>query len=472
MRATLVRNFDQEKHRTLILPCINGQNPLETLQGLFEGFPSRDDLTSCPEETVALIHGEYKIICIGIKTDSFSSILKAVQVYSSKNISKHKGSWALYASNLTDLQFQAAAQGAMLGEYNIGHYKTDNSKDEGIEDLIVIDEQNRDSLLQLASNAAATQRSIYQLVNTPSNYKSPELLADWARSSGSSNNYSVTVFEEDELVEKGFHGLLAVNRGSEEPARMIICDYNPEGATKTVAFVGKGVTFDTGGVSLKPGHNMHLMKSDMGGAAAVLGGIDLIAKQKLPVRVLAFVPTTDNSIGTRAIKPGDVIDSYSGKTIEVINTDAEGRLILADALHYAVKHYSPDVMVDAATLTGSVVRALGNHCAGLFTHDDDLAADLIAAGDQCGERLWRLPLWEDYADDMRSDIADIKNLGDKPMAGAITAAKFLEFFTDEHPHWAHIDIAGTAFRTNGIARNHSATAFGVMLFYKFVQNLS
>ena len=214
------------------------------------------------------------------------------------------------------------------------------------------------------------------------------------------------------------------------------------------------------------------MKSDMGGAAAVLGAVELIAKRKLPIRVIGFIPATDNSVDALAIKPGDVIGSYSGQTIEVLNTDAEGRLVLADGLAYAIKHYNPDVIIDLATLTGSVIRALGTYCAGLFTKNDDLAAALIASGLNTGERLWRLPMWDEYADEMKSEIADIKNLSDKPTAGAITAAKFLEHFTSNHAKWAHIDIAGTAFKANGVSRSHTATAFGVRLLYNFVDEMS
>jgi leucyl aminopeptidase len=326
--------------------------------------------------------------------------------------------------------------------------------------------------IDLGHDSAETQKSIFGLVNAPSNYKSPQTLADWAVTSAIENGYLATIIEKEELTEKGFDALLAVNRGSEEPARFIICDYNPENAKKTIALVGKGVTFDTGGLSIKPSNNMHYMKSDMGGAAAVLGAVELIAKRKLPIRVIGFIPSTDNSVDALAIKPGDVISSYSGQTIEVLNTDAEGRLVLADGLAYAIKHYNPDVVIDLATLTGSVVRTLGSYCAGLFTQNDDLAASLISAGQNTGERLWRLPMWDEYADEMKSEIADIKNLSDKPTAGAITAAKFLEHFTSNHSNWAHIDIAGTAFKANGVSRSHTATAFGVRLLYNFVDEMS
>jgi leucyl aminopeptidase len=366
---------------------------------------------------------------------------------------------------------EAAVNGAIIGTYDTGLYKTENGEQPNIE-VEVYASASHSGVVQRAIDTAETQLSIFRLVNAPSNHKTPHTLSDWAVTSGTTHNYDVTVFEKGRLEKEGFEGLLAVNRGSEEPARFIICDYNPQGATKTLALVGKGVTFDTGGISIKPSNNMHLMKSDMGGAAAVLGAVELIAKRKLPIRVVGFVPTTDNSVGTAAIKPGDVIGSYSGKTIEVINTDAEGRLILADGLNYAVKHYNPDVLIDLATLTGSVIRALGTYCAGLFTSDDALADQLIDAGNSAGERLWRMPMWEEYGDEMRSEIADYKNLSDVPAAGSITAAKFLEFFTEGHKHWAHMDIAGTAFGRNGSAKNHTATAFGVRLLMQYASTLS
>ena len=216
---------------------------------------------------------------------------------------------------------------------------------------------------------------------------------------------------------------------------------------------------------------MHMMKSDMGGAAAVLGTVDAAAQLKLPVRVIGVIPATENSTDGRSTKPGDVITSYSGKTVEVIDTDAEGRLILADGLSYLLKHYQPDTVIDLATLTGSVVSALGYHAAGLFTNNDDLARQLTQSGDKTGERLWRLPLWDAYKDDIKSDVADVKNFHGKPINGAIAAAKFLEFFTEEHPAWAHLDIAGTAFGDTEFGTQKNATGFGIRLLIDYLRSL-
>ena len=239
----------------------------------------------------------------------------------------------------------------------------------------------------------------------------------------------------------------------------------------TVGLVGKGVTFDTGGLSIKGSSNMHYMKSDMGGAAAVFGTMELIAKLKLPVHLVAIIPTTENCVDAKALKPGDVIGSYAEKTIEIIDTDAEGRLILADGIAYLNKNYSPDIMIDVATLTGSCVQTLGYEAGGLFTNNDDLALKLTNAGDRCGERLWRLPLWDSYEGDIKSDIADVKNYSGKPIAGAISAAKFLEFFTNKHTNWAHLDIAGVAFGDAEFYTQKTATAFGVRLLTDFIAGL-
>jgi leucyl aminopeptidase len=235
--------------------------------------------------------------------------------------------------------------------------------------------------------------------------------------------------------------------------------------------VGKGVTFDTGGLSIKPSTSMHLMKSDMGGAAAVLGTLEVVAKLNLPIHVVGIVPATENSVDSRSTKPGDVITSYSGKTIEIIDTDAEGRVILADGLAYMVRHFQPDVLIDLATLTGSVIAALGLHAGGMFTQNDALATQLTQAADQTGERLWRMPLWDVYKEDIKSDVADVKNFSGKPVAGSISAAKFLEVFTENHPAWAHLDIAGMAFADTEFGSQKNATGFGIRLLIAYLRIL-
>ncbi|MDT4850713.1 Cytosol aminopeptidase [compost metagenome] len=231
------------------------------------------------------------------------------------------------------------------------------------------------------------------------------------------------------------------------------------------------MTFDTGGVSLKPGDNMSYMKSDMGGAAAVAGTLEMAAKLKLPVNLIGAIPITENCIDSYAIKPGDVIGSYSGKTIEVINTDAEGRLILADALSYVTDRYQTDVLIDLATLTGNAIMSLGYKAAALISPNDALADALFSSGLHTGEKVWRMPHWDDYKDALKSDIADLKNLAGSPIGGAINAAKFLEEFTREHPAWAHLDIAGTAFADSDFGSMKSATGYGVRLLVDYLEKI-
>ena len=213
------------------------------------------------------------------------------------------------------------------------------------------------------------------------------------------------------------------------------------------------------------------MKCDMAGGGAVLGAMQLIADLKLPYRVTAIVPACENSVDAKSFLPSDVIQSYHGSTIEIIDTDAEGRLVLADGLSYLIKNYNPETIIDIATLTGSSVATLGYECGALFTNNDDLSKKLQQSGDAIGERLWQLPLWDAYKPDIESEIADVKNYSGKPVAGAISAAKFLEYFTDNHSAWAHLDVAGVSFVDDEFAKTKHASAFGVHLITKFIENL-
>ncbi|MEM1220113.1 MAG: leucyl aminopeptidase family protein [Bacteroidota bacterium] len=368
--------------------------------------------------------------------------------------------------------------GFAQGSYQIAQYQTDKEKQRfDLAKLVVhisatLNEDRITAISQRTQAIAETQLEIFRLVDAPSNKKVPNDIANWALQSGQANGFNVRVMEKPEIEQLGLYALLAVNQASPTPPRFIICEYKPENTEPLprITMVGKGVTFDTGGLSLKPSNNMHFMKSDMGGAAAVLGTMEVIAKLQLPVHLVVIVPSTDNSIGTTAVKPSDVIQSYSGKTIEIIDTDAEGRLILSDGIAYSLKHHPADTLIDVATLTGSVIRTLGYAAAGLFTNNDQLAEELTAAGQQSGERLWRLPIWEEYGDQMKSDVADIKNFSGKPMAGAITAAKFLQFFTDNHPRWAHLDIAGMAVGDSEFSKQKGATGFGIRLLLTFVES--
>jgi leucyl aminopeptidase len=378
---------------------------------------------------------------------------------------------------------EAAINGILLGLYDIGLYKTsdgDDSSQPFTADKAALQvfappayAAQAQAAIDKGKALAHTQMEVFNLVNAPANKKTPQTMAEWAIQSGKKYGYQVKVLNKEEIEAQGMHALLAVNRGSENPPTFIIMEYVPKGTAplKKVGLVGKGVTFDTGGLSIKPSTNMHYMKSDMGGAAAVMGTIEMAAKMQLPIHLTAVVPATENSVDAKSIRPGDVIGSYDGKTIEVIDTDAEGRLILADGLAYTARIFKPDVMIDLATLTGSCIRTLGTYAGGLFSNNDELAAELLRAGQTTGERLWQLPLWDDYKREIKSDVADLKNFSGSPAAGAITAAKFLEAFIQDHPAWAHMDIAGVAVGDSEFSSQKSATAFGIRLLIDYFENL-
>ncbi|MDX1940959.1 MAG: leucyl aminopeptidase [Saprospiraceae bacterium] len=415
----------------------------------------------------------------------FADVLKAFRSLSHKLRNKlpPKVGVSFLHHNLPDVPEQwveATVNGLLLGTYYIGRYKTNPSEQhpfhqEGAAIRLFLEKNYFDkarSAIVKAQVTAETQMRIFDLVNAPSNKKVPSDLSDWAVESSKKYGYKVEIWGKEEIIANHLDALLAVNQGSDLPPAFIIMEYVPEGKPlRKVGFVGKGVTFDTGGLSIKPAANMHWMKSDMGGAAAVLGAIEVIAKRKLPFHVIGIIPATENTIDAKALKPSDVIGTYSGKTIEVIDTDAEGRLILADGLSYMVKNFQPDVLIDLATLTGSTVRTFGYHAAGLYSNNDELSAQLYQAGERSGERVWRLPIWDVYKEDIKSDVADVRNLSGKPVAGGISAAKFLEVFIDNHPAWAHLDIAGVAFGDSEFASQKNATAFGVRLLVEFLEEL-
>ncbi|HEX9501098.1 MAG TPA: leucyl aminopeptidase [Thermoanaerobaculia bacterium] len=313
-------------------------------------------------------------------------------------------------------------------------------------------------------------RTVRDLGNAPANVITPTRLAQRAEEIARSVGVKATVYGKKEIERMKMGGLLAVNRGSAEEPRFIVLEYSPRKAKKHVALVGKGITFDSGGISIKPAEKMEEMKFDMCGAAAVIGTIEAAAKLELPIKITGAIPSTDNLPSGSAYKPGDIITMMSGKTVEIVNTDAEGRMILADALHYA-SELKPDHIIDYATLTGACVVALANEAAGLFSNDDALARKLIECGERVGERLWRLPVWDDYKDLIRSEWADMKNSGGR-WGGAITAALFLKEYVN-CPSWAHLDIAGTAYAEQETAREaRGATGAGVRVTVAFLESLS
>ena len=307
-------------------------------------------------------------------------------------------------------------------------------------------ENNLQARLDQAVAIAEGVRFARELANLPPNICNPAYIADQAKAfaDGQDDKVTCNVLDHVEMEKLGFGSLLAVARGSVNKPKLVVLQYKGgNDGDKPYAFVGKGVTFDSGGISLKPGAGMEEMKFDMGGAAGVLGGFIAAVKMKLKLNLVCVVPTVENMPDGDSYRPSDVVTSLSGLTIEVLNTDAEGRLILCDALTYTAQTFQPHTIIDAATLTGACVISLGKHATGLMSKHDDLAAELLVAGEETLDRAWRLPLWDDYQTQLDSGFADIANIGGKS-AGAITAACFLSRFTDGQ-RWAHLDIAGTAW---------------------------
>ena len=300
------------------------------------------------------------------------------------------------------------------------------------------------------------------LANLPGNYCTPTHLAEAAEALAKAYaSLEVTVLDEADMLKLGMGSLLSVARGSRQPPKLITVEYRGAGAAPPVVLVGKGVTFDSGGISIKPAAAMDEMKFDMTGAASVLGVMKAVAELGLEINVVGVAPATENLPDGSATKPGDVVTSMSGQTIEILNTDAEGRLILCDALTYSAR-FKPDVVIDIATLTGACVIALGSHASGLLSNHDALADDLLAAGQRAGDRAWRLPLWDEYHKQLESPFADVANVGGRE-AGTITAACFLSRFTKDF-HWAHLDIAGTAW-TGGKTKGSTGRPVPLLMEY-------
>ena len=343
----------------------------------------------------------------------------------------------------------AVVEGSVMATFDPDKYRTVDKEDRTIERLVVASEGADEASLargiergRIIGEAVNLARD---MANEPGAYLTPTMMAERAREVANELNLSIDVLDEERMQQEGMGSLLSVARGSDEPAKLIILKYTPQAPIKSdglLAFVGKGVTFDSGGISLKPGENMELMKYDMTGGATVIAAMQAIAKLKPPIPILGVVPATENLPSGKATKPGDVVRAMTGKTIEVINTDAEGRLILADAIAYA-KKLGATRIIDMATLTGAVSIALGDVNAAVLGTDQELIDEIIAAGREAGEKFWQLPLDKEYSKQIKSDIADIKNVGGRK-AGTITAAAFLKEFADG-VSWAHLDIAGTAW---------------------------
>jgi leucyl aminopeptidase len=379
---------------------------------------------------------------------------------------------------------RACVEGALLGLYRFTVHKTEPRTDRrelrGL--TLLVDHGDRSAVQAGALRGEIIAESVNQvrdLGNQPSNVATPTHIAERARKLAREHGLTCEVIDRKGMERLGMGALLGVARGSVEPPKLIILRYDgarvPKGrsagsrvtAAKPIALVGKTITFDSGGISLKPAEKMEQMKSDMLGGAGVLSVMAAAARLELPLSVVGLLPATENMPSGTAIKPGDVVTSLSGMTIEVVNTDAEGRLVLADALTYAVRRFKPRLVLDIATLTGACSVALGQHAIGLLGTDDALIERVKRASEASGERVWQLPLWDEYHEQIKSDVADLKNTGGRP-AGTITAAAFLSRFVGETP-WAHLDIAGTMWSDD--TRHHvakGATGAGVRLLIQFL----
>ena len=358
---------------------------------------------------------------------------------------------------------QSCGEGLVLGSYQFLDYKT--GKDDGFElksaTVLGCDSPN------VAKGAAIGNAVCFarDLGNHPGNITTPSRLAEAAKEIADEGGMKLTVFDREEFTEMGMGALAGVALGTDEPPKFIILEYMNGGDEKPRVLVGKGLTFDAGGISIKPAGKMDEMKYDMCGSATVLGTMKAIAALKPKINVVCIVPSTENLLGAKAYKPGDILKAYNGKTIEVLNTDAEGRLILADALSYASKHYDPEFILDFATLTGAVLVTLGHIAAGVMGTHEDLMSQVKSSSKNSGEKVWELPLWPEFCKQVKSEIADVKNIGAPSQAGSIAGGAFLKEFVGKDIPWVHFDIAGTAWggKTTSLDPKGSATGWGIRL---------
>jgi leucyl aminopeptidase len=374
---------------------------------------------------------------------------------------------------------QALTEGAFLGLYTLKKYKTasENEDKDNLRELSILasgstTQRALESGVQRGQILAEAVNMARDLSNSPGNEVNPSYLAKQAQEIAAKTTLRCHVLDVDGIREHQMGCLLGVAQGSEQPPAFIILEHAPKGAReKPIVLVGKGITFDSGGISIKPAANMEDMKMDMSGGAAVLGTMQALAQLGYPRRVVGLVPASENLPNGNAVKPGDILRAMSGKTVEVINTDAEGRLILADALAYAVQEFKPMCMIDLATLTGAVVVALGSQATGMMGTDKAMMDRLRAAGEYSAERVWELPLYEEYSKQIKSDFADIKNVSNNREAGSIIGGAFLKEFVGDTP-WVHLDIAGTAWtRENKPYIPKGATGVGIRLLVKTLEDM-
>ena len=468
MTYSTIKKIDKDKD--IIVPCLKGD--FKTLKN----FVSIEDLDFEGEHsTFQLLYGKKgnKIYALGLGEEKDAVKIGEAFRKLCFDTKKHwKKSIQVFAEHLTIDDVKKATIGFEMASYEVGQFK---SKSEDKKEVTITFVSSKDISKNVEEGKATgeTINRIRALVDAPANHKTPDYLGRWATDSAKQTNFKCTVLNKEKLEKQGFGAVLAVGQGSVNPPVVIVMEYKAKpGSNIDIGLVGKGISFDTGGLSIKSSNNLHYMKSDMGGAAVVLGVMELVAKLKLNVNIVGVVASAENAVDSNSYRPSDVIKSYSGKTIEIIDTDAEGRLVLADGLSYIIKKFQPEQVIDLATLTGSVVQTLGYSAAGMFTNNTEMAKTMSTIGFEINERVWQLPLFADFETELHSDIADLRNFSGKPIAGAITAAKFLEAFTDKHEKWMHLDIAGVAFGDSPYSKMKSASGYGVQLITNYIKSLT
>ncbi len=460
-----------------------------TVVGLYEGEKLPAELSGAPGaadakggfQKLALLRPERParvlVVGLGKREDADAERFRVAAAVAAKEAGKLESTslaWALPEWDNDEETADAIVTGTVLAGYRFDRFLSSNPSEPPpprVESLTLLAPAAVAEAAEAARVCAEAQNRARDLQSLPSNVATPSFLGRRAREIASHHEgISTEVLGREEITAKGMGGLVAVSQGTAEEPKLIVLRYEGGGSGPTIGFVGKGVTFDTGGISLKPSASMHEMKMDMSGAAAVIEAVGAIAELKLPLNLVAVVPSTENMPSGTAIKPGDVITQYNGKTVEVNNTDAEGRLILADALTYAME-LGAERIVDLATLTGAVLIALGSTYAAVISNDDELAAEVERAGEKTGELVWRLPLHPEYKEMAKGTVADLTNAAAQRKAGTIFAGSFLEEFVGETP-WAHVDIAGTAWDVGRPYTGKKASGFGVRLLVELARQLS
>jgi leucyl aminopeptidase len=449
---------------------------LNKVEGVRRAVLDRAGFRGRPGDQLTLEDGERTRVLVGLGAyaEAGAADLRRAAACFARAVSRHRRAAFDYPLDLPgvedDLGVRAVTEGLLLGAYRFDTYRS-ASEATGTAFHVVVDDRAR-ALRPALERGVVTAESVCfarDLVNEPGGTLTPTVFAERAAERARDAGLDVEVLDEEAIAREGLGGLIAVNQGSVEPPRLLKLTYEPAMPAGTVALVGKGITFDSGGLSIKPADGMMDMKCDMAGAAAVIAAMTALPALGVGVRVVSFTPMTDNMTGGAAQRPGDVYTAKNGTTVEVLNTDAEGRLILADALSLAAEE-EPDAIIDLATLTGACIVALGNRIAGAMGNDDEFVRLVVDSADRAGERMWHLPLPSDYRTQLDSSVADLKNIGGGRYGGALTAGLFLKEFVPDGTPWAHLDIAGPAFQSE-VDGEHpkGGTGFGVRTLLELLE---